>query len=116
MYDFPAPDLAKITELAFSKVKRSKIIKESLCSLIPYIMPSLAVSSEEVKGKVVAKEVVSILRVIINLSMQVGMVVLRPSSICKVACLATMSREPKVEITSLVTLSNSSNDLAGIVT
>ena len=40
-----------MTMFAFSIVNRSKIIKESLCSLIPYIMPSFAVSSEEVNGK-----------------------------------------------------------------
>lgn len=61
--DLPAPDLAKTTELAFSSVKRSKTTREPLCSLSPYMMPSEAVSSDDVNGKVVARDVVSMLRV-----------------------------------------------------
>ena len=34
-YDFPAPALAKTTELAFSKEKRSKITKVLLWRLTP---------------------------------------------------------------------------------
>src|SRR3990167_10849251 len=63
-YDLPAPDLAKTTMLAFSWLNLSKIIKEPLCSLIPYIIPELWERVDDIKGKVVAKEVVSMLRVI----------------------------------------------------
>jgi len=85
--------------LAFSREKRSKTTRLSLCSLIPYIKPSLAVNSEEVKGKVVAKLVVSMLRLILSLSRPVGRVVLKPSSIWRVAVLATIKRAPKVDLT-----------------
>src|SRR3990167_9842201 len=63
-YDLPAPDLAKTTILAFSWLNLSKIIKEPLCSLTPYIIPELCDSVDEIKGKVVARDVVSMLRVI----------------------------------------------------
>src|SRR3972149_1695938 len=56
-YDFPAPAFAKTTEFAFSMEKRSKITRLPLCSLRPYMMPSLLVNSDEVKGKVVARDV-----------------------------------------------------------
>src|SRR3990167_2230485 len=62
-YDFPAPDLAKIVLFAFSCENLSNITKLPLCSLIPYITPELEVKDEEIKGKVVASDVVSILRV-----------------------------------------------------
>src|SRR3989338_7225586 len=112
-YDLPDPDLANITELAFSKVNLSKRIKESLCSLMPYMIPSLAVSSDEAKGKVVAKEVVSMLWVRLRKSCPWGRQDLKPSSICKVVCLAVIEREAKVDSTSFEVLCNSSKDKAG---
>ncbi len=72
-------------------------------------------SSEEVKGKVVAKEVVSMLRVIMRRSWAVGRVVLKASSIWRLAVLAMIIREPRVDWTCRVVLLSSSRDLAGMV-
>ncbi len=55
------------------------------------------VSSEEVKGKVVAKDVVSMLRVTRSLSTPMGRVVLNPSSICSVAFFETINSEPRAD-------------------
>ena len=48
----PEPALPNKTSLAFSKLKRSNKIKELLCLLIPYKIPSLELKSKEAKGKV----------------------------------------------------------------
>ena len=58
--------------------------------------------SEETNGKVLAKEVVSMFLVTLSISWQVGKVVLKPFSICKVACLGMISNAPKLDSSSLV--------------
>ena len=60
----PEPDFANTTWLAFSRENRSKITRLLLCRLMPYMMPELVFKDEEVKGKVVASDVVSMFLVI----------------------------------------------------
>src|SRR3989344_2798656 len=83
---------------------------------MPYIMPSLAVNADEAKGKVVAKEVVSILWVRLSRSNPSGRVDLNPSSICRGAGLAVIDKEASVDSISLEVLCSSSFDKAGTVT
>ncbi len=64
-------------------------------------MPSLAVSSDVVNGKVVPKDVVSILRVINNLSVPMGNVDLKPSSICSEEGLVMIISDDRVDSTCL---------------
>ena len=78
-------------------------------------MPSFAVSDAVEKGKVVASEVVSILRESESLSVKRGSVDLKPSSISSVACFAIIRSDERRELTSFVTDVNSSRVFAGIV-
>jgi len=50
-YDFPDPDFANMTSLAFSRENRSKRMSELLCRFIPYRMPELELRSKDKKGK-----------------------------------------------------------------
>src|SRR3989344_4811322 len=87
--------------------------KLPLCSLRPYIMPSLEVSSDEVKGKVEAREVVSMFLVTMRWSMEVGRVVLKPTACSRIAGGAEMRREARGEVTCLETWSSSVGGGAG---
>ena len=112
---YTEPDFAKITSFAFSSENLSKITREPLCLLIPYIIPSSIVRSDDVNGKVVAKLVVSMFRVIKSLSSPAGMDDWNASSICKDAVLEISNNAPKVDSSFAVTDSSSSRELAGIV-
>ena len=67
-------------------------------------------------GKVVASDVVSMFLVISSLSRDIGKVDLKPSSWERVACLGTISKEPRVDSTSFDDLFSSSIVSAGIET
>ena len=99
----------------FSREKRSKIIKDSFSEFIPYKTPRSLDSSALVKGKVVAREVLSMFLVIDNLSMPNGAEERNPFSWSRVACLATIIKDPKVDSTCLVNWFSSSTETAGIV-
>ena len=71
-------------------------------------MPSLAVSSDEEKGKLVAREVVSILWGKLIKSLPSGREVVKPSSICKVVGSAEIESDDKVDSINLEVLFNSS--------
>src|SRR3989344_4893429 len=51
LYDLPAPDFANVTELWFSREKRSECIKDELWRLEPERMPRFEVRSKDMKGK-----------------------------------------------------------------
>ena len=72
--DFPAPDVAKTTQLALGRLNLSKIINDSFWEFIPYKTPVSLDSSVEVKGNDYATLVVSIFLVIFNLSIPKGAV------------------------------------------
>src|SRR3989344_8756692 len=108
--DFPEPDLPKTTSLAFSKENRSKIIREPFCRFNPYIIPLSWVKVAEVKGKVDAREVVSIFRVIKRSSVPRGIVDLNPSSICRVDNLGSIRREESVDSSLFDDCSSSARD------
>ncbi len=101
--------------LLFSSENLSKIMKDSFWEFRPYKTPLSLDNSAEVRGKVVDKEVESILRVIAKRSKPIGAVVKKPSLMSKVAFLAMANNDPKVDSTCLVTWSNSSMVAAGMV-
>src|SRR3989344_6018685 len=51
-YDFPEPEVANMVELAFSKLKRSNKIRELLWRLMPYMIPSLELKSNDTNGNI----------------------------------------------------------------
>src|SRR3989344_3454336 len=95
-YDFPAPDLANTTVLAFSMLNRSNNIKLLLCKLMPYKIPSLLVRSEETNGKVEESGSVFRLLATAKSSRPIGKVEFKPWRICKKDFFATTNFEPSM--------------------
>lgn len=108
--DLPAPDLAKTTELPFSKEKRSKITSPELCMLMPYRMPLSWLRSAEVNGKLVEMAPVDMLRRICSWSENCGTLLLSPCSCCELAGLEKISCWPSKD--SILWLTNSSSSIA----
>src|SRR3989344_5719291 len=96
----------------FSIENRSKMIKEPFWVFIPYKTPVSEESSAEVKGKVVARDVVSIFLVIDILSRPKGAVDKKPLSISSVQCFAVTRMDPNVACTNLLVWFNCSRSAA----
>ena len=79
-YDFPAPDVAKTTMLAFCNENLSNKIKLLLCLLIPYKIPSSLVSSDDMNGNDDAIGEEFMLNATIRSSIPSGIVEVNPCS------------------------------------
>ena len=92
----PAPDFAKTTILAFSRLNLSNSTKPLFWRFMPYKMPSFLLKLAVVNGKLVDIAPVSMLRIICNSSVPIGRVELKPCSICTVAGLVYIKLVPSM--------------------